>query len=136
MRSSGAATMKTESREGRREGSRTSVNVRAGAREGVNTRFSTSRTSIRTRVGGSDDVIIRRKVRQALCLRRAVHAVIKKKKKARRYVYDEPSVYIKRKKKVRSYVYGEPSSTTVIRRNRPGVAVGVGVSTRTSVRGE
>jgi hypothetical protein len=133
MRSSG--NERREGHEGRREGSRTSVNIRAGERDGVRSRFSTSRTSIRTRVGGSDDVVIRRKNAKRYVYGEPSTTVIKKKKKVRRYVQDEPSIYLKRKKKVRSYVYDDPS-TTVIRRHRPGVAVGVGVSTRTSVRGE
>src|SRR5262249_60177513 len=61
--------------------------------------------------GASEDTIIRRK-------------------KARRYVYPEPSTTVVRKKR---YVrYHEPS-TVVIHKRRAGVAVG-GTSTRTTVR--
>ena len=80
------------------------MNARAGGREGVNTRFSTSRTSIRTRVGGSDDVVIRRKAAKRYVYSEPSTTVVEEKEKAHRYVYDEPSVYLKRKKKVRSTV--------------------------------
>ena len=51
---------------------------------------------------------------------------------ARRYVSEGPSVSIRRKK-VRRYVYDEPSSVTVSRRYRSGVAIRSGGSTRAGV---
>ena len=103
----------TRQTEGRREGSRTNIraNVRIGGRDSVRTRTSTStRFGVRTRVGGSDDVVIRRK-------------------NARRYVYSEPNrstssarrkcavtstasraAFIIKRKKVRRYTYDEPSA--------------------------
>src|SRR5439155_14496853 len=105
--------------------SRTTVRGRsAGARIAVR---SGSRTAVGVRhAGASDDVIIRRK-------------------KARRYVYQEPSTTVVRKKR---FVFNEPSTTivrkkrfvrfhepsnVVIHKRRAGVAVG-GASTRTTVR--
>jgi hypothetical protein len=124
--------------EGRREGSRTNIraNVRIGG-DGDRVRSRTTTThrfGVRSRVGSSDDVVIRRKNARRYVYSEPSSVTIKKKKKARRYVYSEPSSVIVKRKKVRRYVYDEPSSTTVIRNRRPGVNVGVGVSTRTSVR--
>ena len=57
------------------------ANVRLGGRDSVRTR-TTTRFGVRTRVGVSDDVVLRRK-------------------HARRHVYSEPSSVIIRKKKAR-----------------------------------
>ena len=60
-------------------------------------------------------------------------AVVIRRKRARSYVYSEPSTTAIRKKR---YVhYREPSSTVVIKKRRPAVAV-EGVSTRTTVRNQ
>jgi hypothetical protein len=131
--SAGAQT--SEGRRGDGEQSRTGVraNVRVGGdRRMIHSRHDGTRTTIRTRMGSNDDTIVRRK-------------------SARRHVYSEPSTtFIKRKKARRHYVYSEPSSitikrkrmhrtvdggdTAVVRHRRPGVTVGVGVSSRTGVR--
>jgi hypothetical protein len=99
----GAAVNQTQ-----RGASRTSVRERS---EGVAVRGG-SRTTVGVRSGASDDVIIHRK-------------------KARRYVYGEPSTTIIKKRRYTRY--HEPSSV-VIHKRRAGAAVENGVSTRTSVR--
>jgi hypothetical protein len=103
--SGGAAVNQTQ-----RGTSRTSVRERS---EGVAVRGG-SRTTVGVRSGASDDVIIHRK-------------------KARRYVYHEPSTTIVRKKKRYVRYHDEPSSV-MIHKRRTGVAVGGGSSTRTTVR--
>jgi hypothetical protein len=93
--------------------SRTSVQRSGGARVSVR---GGSRTAVGVRTAASDD------------------AVIIKRKKARRYVYSEPSATVIKKK--RYATYREPSSTVIVKKRRPGVAVESGVSTRTSVRSQ
>jgi len=59
-------------------------------------------------------------------------AVIIKRKKARRYVYSEPSTVIVKKRRYARY--HEPSRAVIVKKRHAGVAVDNGVSTRTSVR--
>jgi hypothetical protein len=94
----------------------------------------TNRTSVRTRSEGAR-VSVRGGSRTAVGVRSVARddAVIIKRKKARRYVYSEPSTTVIRKKK-RYVHYSEPSRTVVIKKRRPGVAIDTGVSTRTTVR--
>jgi hypothetical protein len=94
----------------------------------------TNRTSVRTRSEGAR-VSVRGGSRTAVGVRTVARddAVIIKRKKARRYVYSEPSTTVIRKKK-RYVHYSEPSRTVVIKKRRPGVAIDTGVSTRTTVR--
>jgi hypothetical protein len=116
QRESGSATTRQSSGSGaavnqtQRGTSRTSVRERS---EGVAVRGG-GRTTVGVRSGASDDVIIHRK-------------------KARRYVYHEPSTTIVRKKKRYVRYHDEPSSV-MIHKRRTGVAVGGGSSTRTTVR--
>lgn len=127
----------TQTSEGRRDGaqSRTSVrtNVRIGGdRRVTHSRRDGSRTTIRTRIGSDDDVVVRRKNVRRHVYSEPSTTVIKKKKKVRRYGYTEPSSVTVKRKNVRRYIDG--GDTAVVRHRRPGVTVGVGVSSRTSVR--
>ena len=127
----------TQTSEGRRDGEQSRTSVRANVRVGgdrrmTHSRRDGSRTTIRTRIGSDDDVVIRRKNVRRHVYSEPSTTVIKKKKKARRYVYTEPSSVIVKRKKVHRYVDG--GDTAVVRHRRPGVTVGVGVSGRTSVR--
>jgi hypothetical protein len=114
-RAQGAAgSSGTRTSEGRHDAQhdRTSVraNVRIGGGDHQTTRSRTygSRTTIHRQVSGGDGVVVRHK-------------------KARRYVYSEPSSVVVKRKKVRRYVDG--GSTAIVHHRR-----GVAVSSRTSVR--
>jgi hypothetical protein len=94
----------------------------------------TSRTTVRERAGGTR-VSVHGSTRRVVGVRAAAgdDAVVIRRKRARGYVYSEPSTTVIRKKR---YVhYREPSSTVVIKKRRPAVAV-EGVSTRTTVRSQ
>src|SRR5262245_61827473 len=92
-----------------------------------------SRTTVRARSGG-DRVAVHGRSHTAVGVRSAASddAVIIKRKKARRYVYSEPSTTIVKKRRYTRY--HEPSSAVIVKKRRAGVAVDSGVSTRTSVR--
>ena len=94
---------------------------------------STSRTTIQQRSGGAR-VGVRGGSRTVVGVRTARNddAVIIKRKKARRYVYSEPSTTMIRKK--RYTTYRDPSRTVIVKKRRPGVVVDSGTSTRTNVR--
>src|SRR5262245_34733157 len=93
-------------------GSRTSVTERSG---GARTTIrGGSRTTVGVGSSAREDIVVRRN-------------------KYRRHIYAEPSTtVIKKRRYVRGY--REPSSV-VIHKRRPGVVVGGGTSTRTTVRG-
>jgi hypothetical protein len=91
----------------------------------------TSHTTVRERAGGTR-VSVHGSTRRVVGVRAAASddAVVIRRKRARGYVYSEPSTTVIRKKR---YVhYREPSSTVVIKKRRPAIAV-EGVSTRTTV---
>jgi hypothetical protein len=92
-----------------------------------------SRTAVRARSGG-DRVAAHGRGHTTVGMRSAASddAVIIKRKKARRYVYGEPSATIIKKRRYTRY--HEPSSAVIIKKRHAGVAVDNGVSTRTSVR--
>jgi hypothetical protein len=92
-----------------------------------------SRTTVRARSGG-DRMAVHGRGHTTVGMRSAASddAVIIKRKKARRYVYGEPSATIVKKRRYTRY--HEPSSAVIIKKRHAGVAVDNGVSTRTSVR--
>jgi len=59
-------------------------------------------------------------------------AVVIRRKKARRYIYSEPTTTVIRKKRYVSYSH--PSTAVIVKKRRAGIAVDSGVSTRTTVR--
>jgi len=127
----------TQTSEGRRDGEQSRTGVRANVRVGgdrrmIHSRHDGERTTIRTRMGSNDDTVVRRKSARRHVYSEPSTTVIKRKKARRHYVYSEPSsVTIKRKRVHRTFDGGD---TAVVRHRRPGVTVGVGVSSRTSVR--
>jgi len=92
-----------------------------------------SRTTVRARSGG-DRMAVHGRGHTTVGMRSAASddAVIIKRKKARRYVYGEPSTTIVKKRRYTRY--HEPSSAVIVKKRHAGVAVDNGVSTRTSVR--
>jgi hypothetical protein len=106
-----------------------------GGRATMRSETGSSRTTIRARSGGAR-VAVGGSSRRAIGVRSATSddAVIIKRKKARRYVYSEPSTVVIRKKRRHYTTYQEPSSAVIVKKRRAGVAVGGGVSTRTTVR--
>jgi len=92
-----------------------------------------SRTTVRARSGG-DRMAVHGRGHTTVGVRSAASddAVIIKRKKARHYVYGEPSTTIVKKRRYTRY--HEPSSAVIIKKRHAGVAVDNGVSTRTSVR--
>jgi hypothetical protein len=108
----------TRTSEGRRDSEQSRAGVRADVRVGgdrhmTHSRGHGARTAIRTRTSSNDDVVVRRH-------------------KARRHVYSEPSSITVKRKRVHRVV--DNGDTAVVRHRRPGVAIGVGVSSRTGVR--
>jgi hypothetical protein len=92
-----------------------------------------SRTTVRARSGG-DRAAVHGRGHTTVGMGSAASddAVIIKRKKARRYVYGEPSATIIKKRRYTRY--HEPSRAVIVKKRHAGVAVDHGVSTRTSVR--
>ena len=90
----------------------------------------TSRTTVRERAGGTR-VSVHGGARRVVGVRTAAadDAVVIRHKRARNYVYSEPSTTVIRKKRYVHY------RTVAIKKRRPAVAV-EGVSTRTTVRSQ
>jgi len=124
-RQGGGATGQT-SQGGKASGGKASGGDRASVRtEG------TSRTSVREHSEGSRVSVHGGRSHVGVRTAERDDAVVVKRKKALRYVYDEPALVIKKK---RHYVsHGEPSHTVVTKERRGGVAVSGGVSTHTNV---
>jgi hypothetical protein len=114
--SGGAATRGSE---GRGATAPDSGGGRAAVRDGTT---ATSRTVVRERSGGTR-VSVRGGSRAAVGVRTAAtdDAIVIKRKKARRYVYSEPSMTVIKKK--RYTTYREPSSAVIVKKRRPGIAV-------------
>jgi hypothetical protein len=131
-RQQGSSGMSQQGSGGQREGGSATTRQSSGGGAAVNqTQRSSSRTSVRER---SEGVAVRGGSRTTVGVRSgASDDVIVHRKKARRYVYSEPSTTVVKKKK-RFVRYHEEPSSVVIHKRRAGVAVDSGVSTRTSVR--
>jgi hypothetical protein len=94
---------------------------------------TTSRTVVRERSGGTR-VSVHGRSRAAVGVRTVASddAVVIRRKKARRYIYSEPTTTVIRKKRYVSYSH--PSTALIVKKRRAGIAVDSGVSTRTTVR--
>src|SRR5262249_24919996 len=103
-----------------------------GAAMGTQNRGS-SRTTVRERSGGGRTAIHGGSHTTVGVGSRASDDVVIRRNKYRRHIYAEPSTTVIRK---RRYVrgYHEPSSV-IIHKRRPGVVIGGGTSTLTTVRG-
>jgi hypothetical protein len=127
-RESGAAA--TRGSEGSGATARESAGGRTTVRNGTQT---TSRTVVRERSGGTR-VSVHGRSRAAVGVRTVASddAVVIRRKKARRYIYSEPTTTVIRKKRYVSYSH--PSTAVIVKKRRAGIAVDSGVSTRTTVR--
>src|SRR5262249_39612489 len=103
-----------------------------GAAMGTQNRGS-SRTTVRERSGGGRTAIHGGSHTTVGVGSRASNDVVVRRNRYRRHIYAEPSTTVIRK---RRYVrgYHEPSSV-IIHKRRPGVVIGGGTSTLTTVRG-
>src|SRR5213078_2492412 len=130
-RQQGSSGTSQQGSSGQRDsGSAASGGSSGGGSAAINQTQGTSRTTVRERSGGAR-MAVRSGSRTAVGVRHAGASddVIIHRKKARRYVYHEPSTTVVRKK--RFVRFHEPSNV-VIHKRRAGVAVG-GASTRTTV---
>jgi len=131
-RDSGAAA--TRNSQGGSQGSGAAARESNGGRTTMRGETQgSSRTTVRARSGG-DRVAVHGRGHTTVGMRSAASddAVIIKRKKARRYVYSEPSTVIVKKRRYARY--HEPSRAVIVKKRHAGVAVDNGVSTRTSVR--
>src|SRR6266511_1768058 len=130
----GSSGMSQQGSAGQREGGSAATRQSSGGGAAISQTQGTSRTTVRQRSEGAR-VSVRGGSRTAVGVRSAASddAVFIKRKKARRYVYSEPSTTVIRKKK--RFAIHEPSSSVIVhKRHAGGVAVGGGTSTRTTVR--
>jgi hypothetical protein len=129
----GSSGMSQQGSAGQREGGTAATRQSSGGGAAISQTQGTSRTTVRQRSEGAR-VSVRGGSRTAVGVRSAASddAVFIKRKKARRYVYSEPSTTVIRKKK--RFAIHEPSSSVIVHKRRAGgVAVGGGTSTRTTV---